>query len=96
MDNSARMAQLQTKGAGAPPQEPPMTGGVPPEGGAPPPEMVIPKIAELLQQMSASLPPDKQALIMDAASKLQSAFPANPSEGAGMPADDAAAYGEAQ
>lgn len=99
MDNAGRMAQLQAKGAGAPPEDPPMAPpGAEPAGddasGMPPPEAVIPQISDALSQLAAGLPDDKKQLIMDAVSKLQAAYPANPSDSGGMPQADAEVYGE--
>ncbi len=101
MDSKSRMAMLQTKGAGAPPEEPPMAppamgepeeGGMP--GGMPPAEVVIPEVSMALQKLSETIQdPQKKQMVLDAVGQLQAAFPSNPSEGAGMSAD-AEAYGE--
>lgn len=107
LDNTKRMAALQAKGAGAPPQEPPMAPPdmqePPPEepqgpggdmGGMPPPDQVVPQIATVLEKMAAGLPDEQKNLVMSAVQQLQTAFPTDPSKSGGMSADDSEAYGE--
>jgi hypothetical protein len=102
MQNTARMAQLQAKGAGAPPEEPPMAppmaGGAPEEsmgGGMPPPEVAIPKIAELLAMLAESLPDEQKSVVSECASRLQGVFASDPATSGGMSPEDSEAYGEA-